>query len=398
MGAFFTNIQIRSPRSNADAITQYMRNLAAQSGYTTVAEASEETDRDIYIITKTNATDWVIVCDSGLENQLPDELLMATKRLAKVADGIAVGVAVSDSDVLQLHYCSKGRHIDSFSNMLDDGNVSVKLRHRLIGNAEKWKKLLVTGATPEQITACWKNHHVFVEEMLMNFCNLVALDFESCTLDASTFNQAIPDGFVVLHHLRLKQPFSLSDSYVRDKPSAYETAGGTIALEGVKGDEIGLGHGESAELRNPLSQGQHMVCFQNRGGPSTGLIVGFTGTAIDQDLISVKQVVIRCRDTEIRATPELKQVGEGSKAVFIKLADYVIHPGLDKEKEIELRSKIGFIKWYKFHLNHDTSIYIQGSYLNPGTGTLQVFIAPLNNVSEGASAVSMSIAVKEAKE
>jgi hypothetical protein len=178
LGAFFTNVQARvgdrSPDEARAAVLQAVRGWLAEQGLELIdgRAAAEEADR-VVLVAPAGQGRWIGVYDEGTEDQDERVLRGLTERLS-AATGAAVGVLDHDSDVLRLWLCRDGALVDAFNNRPDyfvgaipgARTPTAQERARLAGLPERWRELLVPGATPEQLRAAWDARAASAEDVL----------------------------------------------------------------------------------------------------------------------------------------------------------------------------------------------------------------------------------------
>jgi hypothetical protein len=118
MGAFFTNVQLRTSgidkSSLTDRITNYLAQLNAEAGYIKVDEETEA-DKSV-IVSLSEDLAWMSIYDEETEDQDIKKLNKLASGLSKEFKTTALSILVNDSDAVYIGVNIDGELKDSIYN------------------------------------------------------------------------------------------------------------------------------------------------------------------------------------------------------------------------------------------------------------------------------------------
>jgi hypothetical protein len=162
VGAFFTNIQVRS--GEADDVEQALRPLLKAKAYLSKSENG-----------------WVSVFPEQTETQ-DESLQRMTQSLSAMLKTDAVGIMCHDSDVFLYWLGREGNIVDEYNslpNYFDDSMPEEPTG----GEAALLEPLLAAGVTRDQVfEVLHKSEYVFAEEGIGKFAELLGIPNERSTV------------------------------------------------------------------------------------------------------------------------------------------------------------------------------------------------------------------------
>ena len=342
---------------------------------------------------------WLTVYDEGSEDQDEAIVRALAEQLSHIA-GTAVGVLVHDSDILHLWLCRDGALVDQFNSQPDyiagalPGSrvLAGDDFEEVAGHPERWRDLLVGGASPEQLQAIWDRKVVFAEEMLAEIASLFGWDRALSAV-----------GFTYLD--RGEEPFD-PDTFTR---LAFRAATSPRAAFRGSGLPALVQAGGLREFRTAVGQpfGGVGVTFQNSGGPGLGVGVVLWGPALE--LLDMREIGVLTRSgfggaaADVLAIPLVRTISKDTNIpiLYAELPDLAIpvgfaHPvagmpgamvlpqrGMPIRRMFDLQSAA----WLAFALS--------GTGAKVGEAELNIGAVPLQNREEGQTSWTLKVIVSE---
>jgi hypothetical protein len=363
VGAFFTNLQVRSasPRAVADAI----REGVARD----FEEVEEGADREVLVL-PADAGGWVAVYDQRAESQ-EGKVLDALAGLVSRGT-MAFGVTVHDSDVLFLTLYVDGAVADRYdSNPAYFGERPRKTKASdLAGHPDRWKRALAPGKTEDELRDTWKREDLFAEATLARTAELLACDPQRASVGHQYVDRAtLPEGTIAL---RLR---------ARVRPAYERLAEGPPRLEYPFTDPVPMQLAVGDELRLTMST-------QSVGGPSTGLTFVAQGDALERGLVALERIELLVGDPRAGARHTMHPIaaeGAGDRRSWcVRLPDVALPagpmglergfiPGMDVLEMVAARRRA------LVHAN------LVGRVLSPGHGAIRATFEPLADPAGSAT-------------
>ncbi len=270
MGAFFSNVQVRTDRVGFEKIVAELRADAASRDMSEVDEAGDP-DRTVLVVPP-GAGGFVSVYDEATESQDARVLDALGALVSRAAEGSAFTVLVHDSDVLALTLFASGEVVDRYDS--NPGYFGKKRKKRVERRVDAWVPLLRSGVSALDLDAVLADEDLFAEATLVKVCELVGCEPSRASTGQEYLSRdpsPLPDGTVTL---RLRS---------RTRP-AYETP-----PEGAPRFEAHMPYGPATQA---LAEGDELrlgFAVKNAGGASRGLTITVWGSAIDAGLVEVER-------------------------------------------------------------------------------------------------------------
>ena len=219
MGAFFTNVQVRTDLHGAEATRQaILETLAARAhreGFSPCAEGAHA-DRTIVVGPPGR---WIAIYDEATEDQRLEPLDELTRAMSEVAGGPAVGVLVHDSDWLLLRLFDAGSSVDVFERGVDKEK----------GTLAAWASLC---EREEDIASAFKRRDLDAEDTLRDIASAVGMAPTNASTGYEYLRDAgpLPDGSTVLRCRLRERPaheqLALVSAAVDDEALSTDPSGG----------------------------------------------------------------------------------------------------------------------------------------------------------------------------
>jgi len=406
MGAFFTNVQVHTGSLSAadarGAVLAAVRAWIEKQGFIEMGAAEvamhQMADRTV-LVGPVSDRPWLAVYDEASEDQ--DEAIVRTlaEQLSLIA-GTAVGVLDHDSDVLHLWLCRDGALVDQFDShpnyfagaLPGSPLLAGDELEEVAGHPERWRDLLVGGASPGQLRAIWDRKVVIAEEMLVEIASVLGWDRALSAV-----------GFTYLD--RGEEPFD-PDTFTRltfraaTSPRADFRGSGLPALVQAGG----LREFRTAVGRPFSGVG---VTFQNSGGPGLGMGVVLWGPALE--LLDMREIGVVTRSDlagaapDVLAIPLVRTVSKDASIpmLYAELPDLPIPVGFANpvagvpgamglpQRGITMRRMFDLqaAAWLAFTLS--------GTGAKIGEAELNIGAVPLQNREEGQTSWTLNVIVSE---
>lgn len=369
MGAFFSNVQVRTDAAGFAGLVAALRADAASRDSTEV-DAPGDADRTVVIVPP-GAGGFASIYDEATESQDAQALDALGALASRSAGGPAFTVLVHDSDVLALALFSSGEVVDRYDS--NPAYFGKKRKKREPRRGDAWVTLLAPGVAVGDLEAVLASEDLFAEATLAKVCELVGCDPSRASTGQkylASDSPAMPDGTVTL---RLRS---------RTRP-AYETA-----PEGPPHFEAYMPYGPATQA---LAEGDQLrlgFAVKNAGGASQGLTITVWGSALDAGLVEIEHfetVFGNVLEGARHAThsPERRRSASGEALLVLDLPQQALvagapmlgfSPGMDVRKMMSasMRSMV--------HVN------VVGRVVRAGSGTLFGGFVPHAAREEGAHA------------
>lgn len=371
MGAFFSNIQVKTPIINdsqsREQIIDYIKQLHLENGYIEVDNA-DVADKSV-IVSALNDTSWIAVYDEDAESQKLSQINSLAISLAKRLQSIALSISVGDSDCIYIGLNNDESTIDSISNSYDNLEVDFSKIQ-----TDEWEKLIIDKSYSfEDIKTAWKNKDVFVESFLDIFVKLYGISEKKLLTGYEYLSEnSVVDG-TQLYFVKKKKPadntpipvsLNLACSQKEDKfkvgPSAIMTWG-----------------------------------INNYGDASEGFDIMICGDAIENNLIKPVSVKIKHGVAiniawEIGSTFIETKSQADEKLYYINFDKFKIHKG---DKLSANMSQKEFHRVYKIIYENLINIEMEFLAVNAGESEFKLFIVPHENRGDGTYSTYVPISI-----
>ncbi len=273
MGDTFTNLQVLPGKPNAASgrvkLARRIRAHLGRLGFTRCGPGRG--DRDI-LIGPVQSGSWIAVYDSALA--LSDVRLLDTLGSALSANGFgtAVGVAVHDSDLLEMKLYCNGAVGGRFSNWPGYFNGDPKPLSPEIDHPEAWLNLVNDSRDSSALEVAWRSSPLeSAEDVLVRISRLIGWEPDAvlCGLTRLTETQK---------SACLQLGFRTVPATVSTRP---ELRLPSLAHVGGTGPQIRAREGETVALS---------IVAHNVGAAGRGLTGVVWGTAVDRGLLDLKDV------------------------------------------------------------------------------------------------------------
>ena len=366
MGAFFTNIQLRTSSFDKDEITdkviEYITKINAEAGFVKI-DNEEEADKTVILIPSDNSM-WLSIYDEEMEDQGSRKLNKLTSRLSKEFKTTALSVLVNDSDSMYLGINTNGTLKDSLSNLSKEIDFNKN-------KPSVWTEILVDNFSFDDIKMAWQSKTVFVEDFLTQFAKFTDLD-----------NSKLLTGYNYINDENRNEGIKLNFAQKDKKKTAELGLTKFSMLAGAGLVDVKEGEKQTIEW-----------IMTNQGTYSNGLDVVITGECIEQGLLIPENVRTNYVKSQLDKQNEytvtfVETVSTTEKKIFYaRIEDIYIPKGFRptypmSPKEGKRYGKISYDCAIKFNIS-----FIGGK---DGGGDLAVFFSPLVNRQEGSYCASIA--------
>ena len=360
MGAFFTNIQLRTSevdRSNViDKVLDYVIKLNNEAGFT-ITHNEDDADKSIIISPSEDLT-WISIYDEDTEDQNSKKLNKIASSLSKEFKTIALSVLVNDSDKVYVGITNNGTLKDTISNR--SKKIDFSKSKPLV-----WSDILVENYSFEDVKSAWQSKSVFVEDFLTQFAKLINLD-----------SSKLLTGYEYLNNESLTKEIKLN-FVQKDKKKPSElglTKFSMVARSGL----LNAKKGEKKFIEWIIT---------NEGVSSNGLDIIVAGECIENGLIIPElanlSLFVPQADKQNEFTASFIETSSttGEKLFYARVEDIVIPKGYKPTypmtpKESKRYGDIRYHRSIRFNIS-----FIAGK---EGVGEFTIFFCPLTNRQEGS--------------
>ena len=258
MGAFFTNVQLRTlglEKSNLiDEVINYINHLNDVAGFAKV-DNENEADKTV-LVSSSDDLAWVSIYDEETEDQNSKKLNKLASGLSKQFKTTALSILVNDSDSMYVGIIVNGTLKDSISNLSKEIDFNKS-------KPKVWSGILVNNYSFDDIKNAWKGKSVFVEDFLTQFVKFINIDTSKLLTGYEYLNDEKTDAGIRLYFAQ------------KDKKKVAEL--GLTKFSMIAG--AGL-----IDVTGEERQDSEWI-MTNQGTSSTGLYIVITGDCIEQGLL-----------------------------------------------------------------------------------------------------------------
>lgn len=360
MGAFFTNVQLKTSGFNKDEITgkviEYITKFNTEAGFIKV-DSEEEADKTV-IVSPSDNSNWVTIYDEETEDQGSRKLNKLTSALSKEFKTTALSVLVNDSDSMYIGLNINGTLKDSLSNLSKEIDFSKN-------QPGVWTEILVDNYSFNDIVTAWQNKTMFVEDFLTQFAKFTDLDNSKLLTGNEYKNEEKPNEGIKLNFAQ------------KEKKKVAELGLTKFSLISG-GGIIDVKRAENKSIEWMLT---------NYGTFSNGLDIVIAGKCIEKGLIipeiaKVSHYKYKSEKQNEFVVPFVETVSTtGEKIFYVRIEDIYIPKGFQPTypmtpKEGKRYGKIWYDSAIKFNIN-----FIGGE---EGIGDFNVFFSPIVNRQDGS--------------
>ena len=360
MGAFFTNIQLRTSDIDKSGITdrvvEYIVKLNAEAGFTKIDDEGQA-DKSV-IISPSDDLMWISIYDEDTEDQNSKKLNKIASYLSNEFKTIALSILVNDSDTVYVGLTNNGTLKDTVSNRSKKIDFSKS-------KPPVWSDILVNNYSFEDVKSAWQSKSVFVEDFLTQFAKLINLDTSKLLtgyeyLNEETLTKEIKLNFV---HRDKKKPPELG-------LTKFSMVAGSGLVDAKKGEK---------QFREWI--------ITNEGDSSNGLEIIVAGECIENGLIipdfANLSLFLPQADKQNEFTASFIETSSttGEKIFYARVEDIAIPIGYKPTFPMTPKES----KRYG-NIRYDRSIRFNISFIaeKEGVGEFTIFFSPLVNRQEGS--------------
>jgi hypothetical protein len=348
MGAFFTNVHVRSPAgaeaATRTAILELIPRLVAEKGLVPCADG-ETPDRSI-VVGAVGA--WIGVFDEITESQNVKLLDALAKALSEATSRPALAALVHDSDHLLLRLFEGGKLVDE----VDRGKKKGKL--------DLWSRLVAPDKA-EALRAAFAAQDLFAEQTLGEIAGLLGIDAASaCTGHTYLVEEAILPGAtrMLFQHAvrpRYEQP--------AEGPPRMQTFPAMISQSLAVGGVLHLSH-----------------VTHNDGGPVRNFYVAVHGSAIEAGLVEVEKIRIMSGlrpergGADFEAQTVRRTTNEGKAALVADFPEGTLPAS--NAGGTEALAGLGPKESLERFMRSNVSVTVSGKAISAGEGELYLSVVP----------------------
>jgi hypothetical protein len=359
LGAFFTNVQLLSPKANklafTDSVTHYIIDRHLKKKFI-LTDNPEETETAV-IISDKGEDAWISIYDEATENQELSLLQKLASQLSKKFKTTALAILVHDSDMFYLEVFKNGfsiSRLDNLSGEIDFDQV----------NKEPWNILLKQGFFFDDLILAWKNKSPFVEDFLKNIGSFINIDANRI-LNGYNYASEEKNG----DHIPLN--FKSEKTIVNEEQ-------GPVRFTLFSG--VG---GANQKIEDELFIPWTLI---NRGCESKGLKIVIAGSAIGSQLIAPIRVEMNyyrtdgVKSIDFASDFEEHFTFDKEKIYVAEMPDVIIKKGI--HTALPLNSRQG-LKYMQSGLKSAMTFNFKLNTLMKGEGQLMIWFVPLENPKDG---------------
>lgn len=355
MGAFFTNIQIKTDLPNKGNLVEEIIFCLQQYNSTLdfeQVENQEEADKSVLVVAKPDLN-WVSVYDEDTESQNLKDLKQLAKFLSSSLKTSTLSILVHDSDSISLCLFTNGKIADSISNIRKKANFNKN-------KPEAWSVVLQPPHDFEDIKKAWFNNPIFAEEFLQAFAQLARMNLEHLIAGFEDIQEFHKNDGIALHFRQKNKPI---------KPTLPPTTFQFSQYHSV----LSLKKGQSIKMD---------FQFRNRGNSSKGMEIIIAGECADKDILVAKKTEIFYiekpdnRRNSFQATFTKSKNWKGESFYIATIDEIVIPKGYNPQFPMKPKES----KWFDENDVYFTlflSIVFESNSNDPGR--VDLFICPLEN-------------------
>lgn len=360
MGAFFTNIQLKTSSLDkteiTDKVIEYITKFNTEAGFIKV-DSEEEANKTV-IVSQSDNSKWLSIYDEEMEDQGSRKLNKLSSELSKEFKTTALSVLVNDSDSIYLGINTNGTLKDSLSNLSKEIDFNKN-------KPSVWTEILVDNFSFDDIQTAWQSKTIFVEDFLTQFAKFTGLD-----------NSKLLTGYNYINEENRSEGIKLNFAQ-KDKKKTAElglTKFSMLAGAGL----VDVKEGEKQNIEWILT---------NYGTFSKGVDVVIAGECIEKGLLIPEIVQTNYvkpqldKQNEYKATFVETVATTGEKIFYAKIEDIYIPKGF--QPSYPMSAKEG--KRYG-EISYDCAIKFNISFIggNDGGGEVAIFFSPIENRQDGS--------------
>lgn len=366
MGAFFTNIQLRTLNLDKTGLTEKVieciTKVQSEAGFVAVANENEA-DKTVVILPSDDST-WLSVYDEEMEDQgsgKPDKLASQLSKQFKTA---ALGIIVNDSDSVYVGLTINGTLQDTISNFREEIDFGKN-------KPAVWETILINNYVFDDIRKAWLNTSIFVEDFLTGIAKLSGLDPSKLLTGYEYLNEEGPNEGIRLHFAH-KEKKKHAEHGLTKFGLVY--GGGLVEVKS----------GEKQDIEWLLT---------NYGASSTGLDIVIAGECIEQGLLIPEAVIVSYfkqqsdpqNEWTVLFTETVATTGE--KVFYARLEEMIIPEGFKPTYPMTPKEAKRYAQ-----ISYDCGIKCKISFVGAkeGNGEVTVFFSPLVNRQEGTYCAGLS--------
>lgn len=359
MGAFFTNVQLKTSDFDKVEITEkviaFVTKFNIEAGFIKV-DSEEEADKTV-IVSPSNNSNWVAIYDEETEDQGSGKLNILSSALSKEFKTTALSILVNDSDSIYVGLNINGTLKDTISNLPQEIDFNKS-------QPNVWADILIDNYSFDDIKIAWKNKNVFVEEFLTEFAKYINLDHSKLLTGFNYLNDESPNEGIKLH-------FAQKDKKKTDVLGLAKFS--MLAGAGL----IDVKKGEKQNVEWILT---------NYGKSSRGVDIVIAGECIEKGLLIPEIVQTNYvkpeldKQNEHKATFEETVSTTGEKIFYARIEDIYIPKGFQPNYQMSAKE----VKRYG-KISYDCAIRFNIGFIgaNEGGGEVAIFFSPIENRQDG---------------
>lgn len=361
MGAFFTNIQLRTidlgQTELQEKVITFLIEYFFNQGFVWV-DREEDVDKTV-IVSQSGDFPWLAIYDEEFEGQSLRKQNSLSSELSKKFATNVLSVLVNDSDSLYVRLYEKGRIRDTLSNISKKTDFTEN-------KPEVWSNLLTNKFTFKDIQNAWQNRSLFVENFLSEFAQYINIDSSKIMTGYEYLHQENPAEGIKLH-------------FAQKVRKSVPDLGPTRFFMFARPSQIYIKCGENCT--------KGWMLF-NLGASSKGIEILIGGVGTEQDILIPRTVRVRYFEntgigkTEVEATFKETVSTTGEKIFYVRLEDIYVPPGIEPvpqltPKEAKRQSKILDESLMRFDIS-----FIGNKV---GSGDVEIYFSPLLNRQAGTA-------------
>jgi hypothetical protein len=367
MGAFFTNVQVRSTsEGDLDRLVAFYRSHLGALGFQEVeVEADALADRTILLL---RSGPWIAVYDEGTDTGAVDVMGLGVTISTALSTAV-IAVSVHDSDIVDLELVEAGERRDRYCSAPEYFEVASDARRaQVAGQPSAWKEWLVDGKAEGDLRRAFDERLTFAERTLHEIGDLVAIDR---SILGRGYRYAVDgDGPPADRTLRFR---------LKVRPAHETLAEGPPRL----GAPYGRDRHDGQTTEYPFMVGspaQVAGTVRNLGGKGRGVEVWVEGEALDRGLVRVTRMNVVMGSpragSHVEAIPEERREG-GRLRVVGTFTDAPIPEGFVGDLDALMRARPDKMIEIMHGSNVHANVHLDPRV--PGTGGLRVTVVPIEN-------------------
>lgn len=312
MGLFFSNIHVRrNTQANVGSVQKYFVDSLCRKGYHPV---DTEVEADVALYLYDAGGEWISVCGDTIEFEAEESIGPDLTLLSKEFSTDAMAIGCFDSDCLFLNLIDAERQVDAWAKI---GRFE-GIRRR--SNPSEWK-----GKVTDLVAfkKALKGDYVFAEEALEALEPLFGMVRSQGIFSPELIGEEYNDHVTPLW-------FALPEGEEKHEPPRFEIKSYSLSPCTLDCD-------------------YNFISVRNMGGKTKGLLIAFTGSYVDRDEITFRNVHVqtgfdnRNHFTTIPIELQKEQLKDGRWAYMGKIPSFSIPAAVKKGLPYMREEK----EWYK---------------------------------------------------